>query len=159
ISPLKIQVGTLLQDRYRIVDRLGEGGMGLTFKAVNISTEDTVAVKFLHPEKVASPKDLRRFEREAKTASRLHHPGICQVIDFFALDNEQPYLVMEFVEGTTLADCLEKEGQLEVADTFEIFIQISDALAYAHANGVLHRDIKPSNIMVTRKNGSLRAKL
>lgn len=159
IAPTKMEIGALLQDRYRIVDRLGAGGMGLTFEAVDLSEEKTVAIKFLHPERISSAKDLRRFEREAKTASRLHHPGICRVIDFSALENEQPYLVMEFVEGTTLADCLEKEGQLEVADTFEIFIQISDALAYAHANGVLHRDIKPSNIMVAQQNGSLRAKL
>jgi serine/threonine protein kinase len=155
----EIQDGALLQERYRIGGLLGEGGMGVTFKATDETTGQTVAIKFLNQERTTNPKDLRRFDREAKTARQLNHPGICRVLDFAVLDKARPYFVMEFVDGITLADRLKKEGQLGVEETFDLFIQICDALAYAHANGILHRDIKPGNIMVTNHESSVRAKL
>src|SRR5262249_45181517 len=131
----------------------------IAYKALDTKLERFVALKVLLPYRPSNAKDASRLEREAKTASRLSHPAIAKVFDFTLLNNEQPYLVMEFLDGKTLGQLIETEGQLPVEATLDIFIQISDALAYAHANGILHRDIKPSNIMVIGNGVPLKAKL
>jgi serine/threonine-protein kinase len=156
---LDVSIGSIVNDRYLILSLLGEGGMGVAYKAMDNQFNQPVVLKFLLPHRFANAKDISRFEREAKTASRLSHPGIVKVIDFAVLADEQPYLVMEFLDGQTLAQRIEAEGQLPVDETIDIFIQICDALAYAHAMGILHLDIKPSNIMLTTDSGSARAKL
>jgi serine/threonine protein kinase/tetratricopeptide (TPR) repeat protein len=155
-----IALGTILADRYQIVALLGQGGMGVAYKARDLRSDQFVALKFLSPDRLANPKDIARFKREATTASKLQHSGIAHVLDFGLLEDSQPYLAMEFVAGTTLAQRIESAGQLPMQETVDVFIQVCDALAYAHANKVLHRDIKPSNIIVARWNsGSVQAKL
>ena len=154
-----VTIGSVVSDRYVVLSLIGRGGMGIAYKAMDNQLNQSVVLKFLLPQRFANVRDLSRFEREAKTASRLSHPGIVKVIDFAVLANKQPYLVMEFLDGQTLAQRIEAEGQLPVEETIDIFIQICDALAYAHAMGILHRDIKPSNIMLITEGASPCAKL
>lgn len=145
-----IHQGTVFGSRYQIICPIGRGGMGMTFKALDAESGSYVAAKFLLPERMANPKDTARFEREAKTASRLSHLFIARVIDYGLFNQSLPFLIMEFVEGETLAQRIELRGQLPVDESLDVFIQVCDALSYAHSGGVLHRDIKPSNIMVAK---------
>lgn len=140
--------GETIDDDYRIISVLGEGGMCIAFKAEDLRSHRTVAIKFLLPNRQTSEKDLLRFRREAQTSSELNHPSIAHVFEFAILGNQQPYLVMEYVEGQTLSQKIQLQGQLPIKETVEIFIKICDALEYAHSKNVLHRDIKPSNIIV-----------
>lgn len=143
-----LQPGDLICDRYRIIALLGEGGMSAAYKAEDRQFQKIVAIKFLLPDRLTSEKDLLRFRREALTTSELDHPSIARVFEFGLLGERQPYLVMEFVEGKTLAELIQAQGQLPIKETVEIFIKVCDALQYAHSKNVLHRDIKPSNIIV-----------
>ena len=105
----KISIGQLFNERYKILEILGEGGMGVAYKAFDTKLEKFVALKVLLPYRLLTTKDTSRFEREAKTASRLSHPGIAKVLDFTVLNNEQPYLVMEFLDGKTLAQEIDRK--------------------------------------------------
>jgi serine/threonine protein kinase len=155
----EVSVGSIVDNRYVILSLLGQGGMGIAYKAMDNQLKQQVVLKFLLAQSFANAKDISRFKREAKTASRLSHPGIVKVIDFAILADERPYLVMEFLDGETLAERIRRQGQLPTEETLDIFIQICDALAYAHAEGILHRDVKPSNIMVTIDDINPQAKL
>jgi serine/threonine protein kinase len=137
-------------ERYKIITELGHGGMCAAYKAVDQEDGQVVALKLLLPRYLANPKDVLRFNEEARTAGKLDHPGIAKVLGPGVSEEGRPYLAMEFVEGETLAHYLASQGQLPLEVTIEIFMQLCDALAYAHSKGVLHRDIKPSNIMIDR---------
>ena len=132
---------------YRIVRKLGEGGMGAVYLAEDTKLNRKVAVKFLPAEMVSDPKRLKRFEREAQTVASLNHPNI---VTLFAVEEEDgvPFLVMELVEGKPLGEII-AEGGMEVDRFFQIAIPMTDALAAAHASGITHRDLKPGNIMLT----------
>jgi serine/threonine protein kinase len=149
-----ISVGATINNRYLILAKLGEGGMGVAYKARDIRSNELVAIKMLLPDRLANAKDLLRFEREAKTASLLQHPCIAKVLGFETIEGRQPFILMEFIEGKTLAQRIEAEGQLPVEETLDIFVCVLEALAYAHSKGVLHRDIKPSNIMIPTSEGN-----
>jgi serine/threonine protein kinase/pimeloyl-ACP methyl ester carboxylesterase len=131
---------------YRLVSRLGAGGMGEVYLAHDAKLDRPVALKFLSPELMVDRDRLRRFHQEARAASSLNHPHIVVVHDFGELDG-RPYLVTEFVEGETLRQRLQR-GPLAPRDVVDIGIQIAGALAAAHARGLVHRDIKPDNVMV-----------
>ena len=131
---------------YRLLSRLGAGGMGQVYLAHDGKLDRPVALKFLSPELVADRDRLRRFHQEARAASSLNHPHIVVVHDFGELDG-RPYMVTEFVEGETLRQLLLR-GPLPTREAVEIGIQIAGALAAAHARNVVHRDIKPDNVMV-----------
>ena len=131
---------------YRLVSRLGAGGMGEVFLAHDEKLDRPVAIKFLSPQLAADRERLRRFHQEARAASSLNHPHIVVVHDFGELDG-RPYLVTEFIEGETLRQRMQA-GPLPVRDVVEIAIQVAGALAAAHARGIVHRDIKPDNVMV-----------
>src|SRR5579883_1217665 len=148
---LDLHPGMIISNRYELLSLLGQGGVSLAFKALDRQLNRAVTVKFLLPERVTNPKDRVRFQREAMTAAQLQHPSIAKVFTFELDELMRPYLVLEFIEGQTLAQRIEKEGQLPVDETLAIFIRIADALAYAHSRGVLHRDIKPSNIMLDNR--------
>ena len=132
---------------YRIESKLGEGGMGVVYKAHDTHLDRPVAIKVLAPEAVADPDRKRRFVQEARTASGLNHPNILHIYD---IDQSQgvDFIAMEFVPGKNLAQLIPPAG-LPPADVLKYAVQIADALARAHAAGIIHRDLKPANVMVT----------
>jgi eukaryotic-like serine/threonine-protein kinase len=138
---------------YEIVAPLGAGGMGEVYRARDTRLDRTVAVKILPQHRSTSPEDRQRFEREAKTISQLSHPHICALYDV-GREAETEYLVMEYLEGQTLADRLEK-GPLPLEQTLRCGIEIADALDKAHRQGIVHRDLKPGNVMLTRSGVKL----
>jgi len=141
-------VGTTLADRYQIVSVIGEGGMGVVYKARHMLMDRTVAIKTLHAHLASDEQTLRRFQREAKAASGLEHPNLITVYDFGVTPKGQPYLVLSYLQGTRLADVLDRDGHLPIERAVNIFIQACDGLAHAHSRGVIHRDLKPTNIML-----------
>ena len=134
---------------YRILDKLGEGGMGVVYRAEDTRLGRGVAIKFLPVEFAEQVEARRRFEREARLASSLNHPHICTIYDVGEIDG-RPYLVMELLEGQTL-DLLVRRGPMSVRDVCEIGQQVADALEAAHQRGLIHRDIKPQNIFITSR--------
>ena len=135
--------------RYRIVARLGRGGMGVVWRAEDDMLHRAVAIKFLPPAQARSETSRRRFLREARAASSLSHPGIATVYDVGEHDGD-PYIAMQLVEGRTIRDCL-KQAPYSPAEAVRIVLQAARVLEYSHAQGVIHRDISASNLMVTNQ--------
>jgi Tol biopolymer transport system component len=131
---------------YEIIEKLGEGGMGVIYKARDAHLDRFVAIKVLPPDKVADAERKRRFVLEAKSASALNHPNIITIHDI-ASDHGLEFIVMEFVPGKALNQVIARKG-LPVAEALRYAVQIADALATAHAAGIIHRDLKPGNVMV-----------
>jgi serine/threonine protein kinase len=143
-------IGKLL-GRYAIESKLGEGGMGVVFKARDTQLERAVAIKVLPPGKVADPDRKRRFVQEAKAASALNHPHIITIYDVGS-DGDTDFIVMEYLAGTTLDHLVPAQG-LPLKRALAIAVAIADALAKAHEAGIVHRDLKPSNVMITDAGG------
>jgi serine/threonine protein kinase len=146
-------VGQVLAGKYRIDEKIDEGGMGCVYRATHVLMEKTVAVKVLHPALAADDKIVARFTREAKAASRISHPHAINVTDFGESENGIVYLVMEYLRGRTLKDIVRSEGPMPLARVVEIVRQVSGALEAAHAEGVVHRDLKSDNIMLEEAAG------
>src|SRR5208337_4394128 len=138
---------------YEIVARIGAGGMGEVYRARDTRLDRIVAIKVLNSLVVTSPELKQRFEREARTISRLNHPHICTLHDVGHQDGTD-FLVMEFLEGETLAQRLNK-GALAIPDFLKIGIDILDGLEQAHRAGIVHRDLKPGNVMLTKAGAKL----
>src|SRR2546423_13938017 len=141
-------IGQTLADKYRIEERISEGGMGTVYRGTHVLMEKQVAVKVLHPSLAADDKIVARFTREAKAASRISHPHALTVTDFGESDNGIVYLVMEYLRGQTLKQIIRTQGPLPLARVVEITQQVAGALDAAHAEGVVHRDLKSDNIML-----------
>src|SRR5215813_12101854 len=133
---------------YRIVAKLGAGGQGAVYKAVNTKLDRTVVLKILPEELVGNGVNLKRFEREARLASSLDHPNICGIYDL-AFAEKVHFIVMQHVEGLNVRE-LVNGRPLELKSALSIAIQVCDALAAAHKCGIIHRDIKANNVMVTK---------
>jgi len=149
---MSLQAGARLGP-YEIVAPLGAGGMGEVYRARDTRLDRTVAIKVLPPQLAADPQLRERFEREARAISSLQHPHICALFDV-GRDCDHEFLVLEFLEGETLADRLARTGAMPVADALKIGIEICDALDRAHRSGTVHRDLKPANVMLVRGGGA-----
>jgi formylglycine-generating enzyme required for sulfatase activity/tRNA A-37 threonylcarbamoyl transferase component Bud32/dienelactone hydrolase len=139
--------GSLLAGKYRILEMLGRGGMGIVYKAEDTKLHRTVALKFLPPHLVRSEEWRERFLMEARAAAALSHPNICTIHEIYDQE-ERPFIEMEYVEGQNLRARI-REGPLEPAEAIEIALQVAEGLEEAHRKGIIHRDIKSANIMVT----------
>ena len=143
-------IGKSIAGRYKIVSKLGDGGMGVVYKAIQTSVDRTVAVKILHPHLMSNTDAMQRFQREAKTCSKLKDANAIHLYDF-GIENHLTYLVMEYIEGQSLRDMLQPGKPLQLRRAANLIGQICSALAEAHALDIVHRDLKPGNIMITRR--------
>jgi len=144
-------VGTTLDGRYLIEGVIGRGGMGVVYRARQQNMDKDMAIKMLYSHKVSEPEAIKRFHREAKTVTAVRHHHIINLYDFGMYQN-QPYLVMDYLEGKSLKDILKDEGALSFERAGRVFTQVLEALASAHESGLVHRDLKPENIMLSRHN-------
>ena len=142
-----MKIGQIVKERYEILEILGEGGMAFVYKARDTQLERFVAIKTLKPNYVNQETFVDRFKREAKTAANLNHPNIVQIFDWGI--EEEPYFVMEYIEGNTLTSIIAKNRSISLSDILFIGAQVSSGLHAAHQKGLVHRDIKPGNIMIT----------
>jgi len=156
----QVVIGDIFSDQYRIISELGSGGMGRVFKAEHRLLKNVIALKILHRHLTGESLSLKRFQIEAKSASKLRHENLVTVTDYGITPGNQPYLVMDYLEGESLAEFLNKHRRLSVSEFLEVFTQVARGLAHAHERGIVHRDLKPSNIMIERDaNGRLKAKI
>ncbi|MBO5096533.1 MAG: Stk1 family PASTA domain-containing Ser/Thr kinase [Bacilli bacterium] len=142
-----IMKGQKISDRYQIIKSIGEGGMANVYLAYDTILDRNVAVKVLRGDLSSDEKFVRRFQREALSASSLNHPNIVEVYDV-GDDNGQYYIVMEYIEGKHLKELIKKRGHLTITEVVDIMLQITDGMSIAHDSYIIHRDIKPQNIMI-----------
>jgi serine/threonine protein kinase len=155
-----VQEGDLLAGKYRVEKVLGYGGMGVVVSAFRGDLEQRVAVKFLSEAAAERPDAAERFRREARAAAKIKSDHVARVLDVGTLDTGQPFMVMEFLEGNDIADELRRFTYLPIIDAVEFILQAIEALAEAHASGVVHRDLKPGNLFLARRaDGSRRVKV
>ena len=142
-----MNIGQIIKDRYKVEELLGEGGMAFVYKARDMQLERDVAIKTLKPNYVDQITFVERFKREAQTAANLNHPNIVQIFDWGI--EEEPYFVMEYIEGNTLTSIISSKRSVSLSDALFIGAQVANGLQAAHSQGLVHRDIKPGNIMIT----------
>ena len=142
-------VGTEIGN-YRILEKLGEGGMGVVYKAVDVNLDRIVAVKALNTEFSGNPELEQRFRAEIKAPGNLNHPNLATLYTLF-IENGRPWMVMEFIEGETLDQMVQRRGPIPSEEAIPLFRQALFGIGYAHRMGIVHRDIKPGNIMLNRQ--------
>ncbi|MDD6878977.1 MAG: Stk1 family PASTA domain-containing Ser/Thr kinase [bacterium] len=149
-----ITKGQRINDRYEIIKSIGEGGMANVYLAMDVILDRKVAIKILRGDLAGDEKFIRRFQREALSASSLSHQNIVEMYDV-GEDNGNYYIVMEYVEGRTLKQLLKKRGNLTIGEAIDIMLQLTDGMAHAHDGYIIHRDLKPQNIMI-QDNGQIK---
>lgn len=148
-----VQIGDLIARKYRVERILGRGGMGVVVAARHELLHELVGLKFLHSDVLSSPDAVERFLREARAAVRLKSEHVCRVMDVGTLDTGAPFIVMEYLEGEDLKAVLTRRGPLAPSEAAHLLIEACDAMAEAHAAGVIHRDLKPHNLFLARRGG------
>jgi serine/threonine protein kinase len=143
-----IQIGQVLEGKYRVDGHLGRGGMAEVFRGHHLALERDVAIKVLLPELMQDPQMEARFSREAKSASRLDHPNCLRVTDYGTSPEGLKFMIMELLEGIDLEDWLDRP--MPPPRAIDLMLQILRGLEHAHKNGIIHRDLKPENVFVTR---------
>ena len=143
--PLKI--GSLIDGRFRIMARVGHGGMAEVYESVDVITKKNVAIKLIREDVMSNPVNLMRFQNEASIAASLNHPNIVKVYNHGTVEGI-PYIANEFIKGQNLKEVLDFRLSLPIIEAVDDLLQIASALAYAHSHGVVHRDVKPDNIYV-----------
>ena len=141
-------IGKILNDRYKIIELIGRGGMAYVYKAQDMKLNRYVAVKILREEYTENEQFIKKFDRESQAAAGLSDPNIVSVYDV-GVDNDVYFIVMEYVDGITLKQYLTQKGSLDYEEATNFIIDIAEALKCAHDHGIIHRDIKPQNIMLT----------
>jgi DNA-binding response OmpR family regulator len=158
-APERVDVGTVLADRYRLESKIGAGAFGTVYRARHLALDNGVAVKVLKAREALSPADLNRFQREGISACRVKHPNAVSVLDFGVTPGGVPYLVMELLEGRTLEDEIARFNQIPLSRCAEIASAVCSVLAEAHRRDIVHRDIKPANIFLHRVLGQEQVKV
>ena len=143
-------IGNIIGSNFKIIEKLGEGGMGAVYKGVDMMTEREVAIKALKPELASQPEVAERFRSEAVTLAKLNHPNIATLYNFFRQGDEY-YMVLEFVRGETLDSLISRQGAMPVEQAVPLFCKVLEGIDHAHEEGIVHRDIKPANMMLTSK--------
>jgi serine/threonine protein kinase len=146
-----MDVPQIIAGRFRIECEIGTGGMGTVYRATHLGLERPVAVKIIKPEFASDPDVTDRFMREARTMAKLRHPHAAMIFDAGNLPDGRHFIIMEFVEGHTLSEALEREGRFAPERAVRIASDICEVLAEAHNLGIVHRDLKPSNIMLNER--------
>ncbi|MBI2389199.1 MAG: protein kinase [Deltaproteobacteria bacterium] len=146
-------IGQILGGKYRAIRVLGEGGMGTVYECEHVQLHRKVAVKVLHPTQAKKKASVARFQNEAHVAGAIGHPNICEIYDMGELEDSSPFLVMELLQGETLADRIASEGALPFDDIIDVIGQVLSGLIAAHDKGIIHRDIKPENVFLTQRAG------
>jgi formylglycine-generating enzyme required for sulfatase activity len=147
---LELRPDVLIAGKLRLIQPLGQGGMGVVWVARHLALDTDVAVKFIRPERAAAdPALVARFEREARATARIAHPHVVQVMDYGVVDGTVPYLVMELLRGASLAELIERGGRLSLGTARSLVRQVGSALESAHERGIVHRDVKPHNVFIT----------
>lgn len=151
---MPIATGTLIDGRYKIENRIGQGGMAEVFLATDIISKKSVAIKVIKLDVMDNPVNLKRFQNETTIAASLNHPNIIKVLDQGTFDN-RPYIVQEYISGQNLKLILDSRGMFPISEAVDCMLQLLGALNYAHQHNVVHRDIKPDNIFLL-SNGTLK---
>ena len=151
--PQDPRIGMVLQERYRIVRKLGDGGMGAVYEGEHVLIKRRVAIKVLHAQFAQNPEIVARFQREAEAATSIGHPNIIEVTDMGRFPDGTAYMVLEFLEGRDWSHDIEGAGPQPLGKVVHILTQVCDALAAAHAKGIVHRDLKPENIFLIERRG------
>lgn len=151
---IPFMVGEIFADKYKIERVLGAGGMGIVLAAKHIQLGERVAIKVLLPGALANPEIVTRFLREARTAARVRSEYVARVLDVGALTSGEPYIIMEFLDGSDLSEVLRDGGPMDASIAVGHVLQACEALAAVHASGIVHRDLKPANLFLTTRNDS-----
>lgn len=144
-------VGSIIQNRYEVEEPIGRGGMSSVYRARDMASGEKVAFKVMHAHLLDNPANVRRFRREAQAANKVRHPHAVKIFDVGVTPNGSPYIIMDYLNGPSLSDVIEKEGKLPVERCLKIFIQACEGMSHVHELGVLHRDLKPSNIVLVKE--------
>ena len=147
---LSIPDGQILEDKYEILRKIGQGGMGVVYEARHVDLKVTVAIKVLHPREADDPNMLARFRAEAQSLASIKHPNVVDVTDFGLTPDRRPFFVMEYLAGESLADRLDRLGSFNERMVVEVADQMLDGLRSAHRKGIIHRDLKPENVLLSK---------